>query len=147
MSGDDIVRVLVVTPAEEDRVALHHVFSHSNWQMDSVRTCSEARDFLHAKRAAVVICAAELPDGSWKSLLDDAARIPTPPRLIVAHHAPDDQFWADVLDQGAYDVLGKPFEREEVIRVVSLAWRQWRFEGARAAASEVGATDIRRAGR
>jgi hypothetical protein len=30
------------------------------------------------------------------------------------------------LNIGAYDVLAKPFDRKEVIRILSLAWLHWR---------------------
>jgi hypothetical protein len=34
-------------------------------------------------------------------------------------------FAAEALNVGAYDVLSKPFNRTEVIRIVSLAWLHW----------------------
>ncbi len=128
----EAVSVLAVSPAEDDHVLLEHVFSHSNWKIEHVRTCREALDLLVREPAAVVICGAELPDGSWRTLLEDINRLPVPPRLIVTSSIADDRLWADVLDLGGYDVLGKPFDQTEVIRVVSLAWRQWKHDSERA---------------
>jgi DNA-binding response OmpR family regulator len=122
------VTILAVSPAEEDHLLLSHVFSHSNWKYGSVRTCAEAVEVLRESGVAVVICAAELPDGTWKDLLQRLAGQPVPPRLIVASRLADDRLWAEVLDRGGYDVLGMPFEPPELIRVVSLAWRQWQHE-------------------
>ncbi len=131
--ADEIVRVLAVTPLEEDYISLLHIFSHSNWQMHRVCTCQETVDFLRGNQTPVVIAERELPDGSWKQILAEATQMPNPPRLIVACRAADDQLWAEVLDLGGYDVLGKPFDRSEVVRVISLAWRQWKDERARSA--------------
>jgi DNA-binding response OmpR family regulator len=122
------VSVLAVSPAEDDHVLLEHVFSHSNWKFDRVRTCGEARELLSRSGVGVVICGTELPDGSWRDLLEEVNRRPVPPRLIVASSLADDRLWAEVLDLGGYDVLGKPFDANEVIRVVSLAWRQWKHD-------------------
>jgi DNA-binding response OmpR family regulator len=122
------VSVLAVSSAEEDRVLLEHVFSHSNWKFDHVRTCGEARKLLSANEVGVVICGTELPDGSWRDLLREISHYPVPPRLIVVSSLADDRLWGEVLDLGGYDVLGKPFDQAEVIRVVSLAWRQWRHD-------------------
>jgi DNA-binding response OmpR family regulator len=47
------------------------------------------------------------------------------PILIVTSRLADEYLWAEALNVGAYDVLAKPFEREEVIRIVSLASRSW----------------------
>jgi hypothetical protein len=33
--------------------------------------------------------------------------------------------WAEVLNLGGYDVLLKPFDRAEVVRVAGMAWRCW----------------------
>ena len=49
---------------------------------------------------------------------------PTPP-LIVADHLGDERLWAEVLNLGCYDLLLKPFEAKEVLRVVSAAWQSW----------------------
>jgi DNA-binding response OmpR family regulator len=126
------VTILAVSPAEEDHLLLSHVFTHSNWKCEMARTCAEALEVLRQSEVAVVICAAELPDGTWKDLLAKLVQ-PVPPRLIVASRLADDHLWAEVLDFGGYDVLGMPFEPPEVIRVVSLAWRQWQHESRSAA--------------
>jgi DNA-binding response OmpR family regulator len=125
------VSILAVSPADEDNVLLEHVFSHSNWKFDRVRTCHEALEYLTRTEVAVIICAADLPDGDWKDLLDKLKGNLVPPRVIVESQIADDRLWAEVLDSGGYDVLAKPFEQREVIRVVSLAWRQWKHESER----------------
>jgi DNA-binding response OmpR family regulator len=122
------VSILAVSPAGEDNVLLDHVFSHSNWKFDRVRTCREALEYLKRTEISVIICAADLPDGDWKHLLDQLKGQLVPPRVIVESQIADDRLWAEVLDSGGYDVLAKPFEQREVIRVVSLAWRQWKHE-------------------
>jgi DNA-binding response OmpR family regulator len=125
------VAVLAVSPAEEDRVLLSHVFSHSKWTFDCVRTRGEAVQVLERTGFGVIICAAELPDGTWKDLLAELVIQRPPPRLVVSSHLADEKLWADVLDHGGYDVLEEPFDPPEVIRVVSLAWRQWMHESER----------------
>jgi DNA-binding response OmpR family regulator len=128
------VSVLGVSPIEDDRVLLEHVFSHSNWRFDHVHSCAEAVAFARRGGVSVIITAAELPDGSWRDLFNALKEQPAPPRIIVASHLADDKLWAEVLDTGGYDVLGKPFDQQEVIRVVSLAWRQWKHAREQAGA-------------
>jgi DNA-binding response OmpR family regulator len=55
-------------------------------------------------------------------LLEQLARLPDPPALVVTSRIADDSLWAEALNLGAYDVLAKPFDGAEVVRVVSLAW-------------------------
>ena len=89
------------------------------------RTCREAFALLNTERVAVIICERSLPDGEWKDLLDKLAPLSVPPCLIVTSRAADEWLWAEVLNLGGYDVLAKPFDAEEVSRVVTLASRSW----------------------
>jgi FixJ family two-component response regulator len=60
--------------------------------------------------------------------------------LIVTSRLADEHLWAEALNLGAYDVLAKPFDQEEVIRVLSSAWLRKRSRneiGTRAATAKV----------
>jgi DNA-binding response OmpR family regulator len=59
-------------------------------------------------------------------MLGEIMRLPEPPFLIVTSRLADERLWAEVLNLGAYDVLAKPFESKEVVRIVSLAWLHWK---------------------
>jgi DNA-binding response OmpR family regulator len=44
---------------------------------------------------------------------------------MVTSRLADERLWAEALNLGAYDVLAKPFDGREVIRILSLAWQHW----------------------
>ncbi len=117
--------VLLVSPFEEDRAFLRTVLQSARCRTCQARTCREASALLNTERLAVVICERNLPDGEWKDMLDKLAPLPVPPCLIVTSRAADEWLWAEVLNLGGYDVLAKPFDAEEVSRVVTLASRSW----------------------
>ena len=127
------IPVLCVDPAEEDHVALEEIFNSSPWSMcpDSrwklqiSRTLTSAWRALHTHHLPVVLCERDLRPGTWRELLDLLQRLPDPPFLIVTSRAADERLWAEALNLGAYDVLAKPFDRTEVMRVVSMAWMHW----------------------
>jgi DNA-binding response OmpR family regulator len=48
-----------------------------------------------------------------------------PPLIIVTDRHANDDLWVDVLNRGGYDVLVKPFQEDEVARVVTAAFRWW----------------------
>ncbi len=74
----------------------------------------------------VVVCDTETGGGgSWRDLLEaDCGRAGF--TLIVVSRDADDALWAEVLNLAGFDVLSKPFHREEVERVVSSALRHAR---------------------
>jgi DNA-binding response OmpR family regulator len=126
---EKVVTVLAVSDSEDDQGWLAEIFRHSRWKMLSARTCREAFEVLQSSRIPVVVCECTLPDGSWKSLLNRFAQWSEEPLLVVTSRHADDRLWAEVLNLGGYDVLSKPFDRAEVVRVISGAWLHWRQRG------------------
>jgi DNA-binding response OmpR family regulator len=125
-----VVTVLAVHPSAEDQHSLREIFQHSNWNVQFARDRREAVVALKGQRQAIVICEALLPDGDWKDILRETAAMPAAPPIIVTSTHADDWLWAEVLNLGGYDVLAKPFDLKEVVRVTSLAWLHWRGRAA-----------------
>jgi DNA-binding NtrC family response regulator len=127
---DRVVTVLMVTAdIPQD---LERIFRHSNWIIHSAKTCEQAAGILKSKQVPVVLCERDLPDGIWTDLLSQVDNSDEQPVVIVTARHADESLWAEVLNLGGYDVLPQPFERAEVVRVISLAWLHWRNRCARA---------------
>ncbi len=128
------VTVLSLSNKAEDRSALRHIFNHTNWKLYEASNCCIGLALLRQQGIRVVICDQELPDGTWKTVLEELRDLPARPRLIVSSRLADDQLWGEVLNLGAYDLLAIPFEPAEVCRVAFLAWHSSRHEVQEAAA-------------
>ena len=124
--------VLVISPFEEDPVVLERILDGLHWEAQSARSCREALAMLHDRPAPILVSDCNLPDGNWKDILNAIALAADAPHLIVTSRLADEYLWSEVLNLGGYDVLARPFDAKEVARVVSLAWRHWKNEGARA---------------
>jgi DNA-binding NtrC family response regulator len=128
-----IVPVLSVSPMEEDHFFLQDILNHLHGTLDPPRTfkvnsCATLASALLALRKRqfeVVVCERDLTPGSWKDVLEQVTILPDPPSLIVTSRLADERLWAEALNLGAYDVLAKPFDRTEAMRVVGAAWRAW----------------------
>jgi DNA-binding NtrC family response regulator len=91
-----------------------------------VSTFADAEAALRSTSFGVVICCGRFEDAhGWKDLLNEIQEMPNPPQLIVADRLADEALWAEVLNFGCYDLLMTPFEAEEVLRVVPMAWSFW----------------------
>jgi len=60
-----------------------------------------------------------------RDVLEQVTILPDPPSFIVTSRLADERLWAEALNLGAYDVLAKPFDSTEAMRVVGAAWRAW----------------------
>jgi len=117
--------VVAVSLARDDHRMLTTIFNASPWKL--IRAPSIAYGTRHARSRGVrvVICERDPPDGNWKTLFERVQRVPRAPRFIVASRLADDRLWAEVLNEGAYDLLATPFDTSEVHRVVSYAIDSW----------------------
>lgn len=80
---------------------------------------------LRKEPVGVVISNTELPDGTWKDLLNQSSKMSGAPNLIVMSRLADERLWADVLNRGGYDLLPMPCEAAEVVRIITQAWTDW----------------------
>jgi DNA-binding response OmpR family regulator len=125
--------ILSVSPIEDDHLTLERIFKSAqglagmelSWQLSRTATLSSALSKLRQIEYPVVICERDLPLGGWKDLLEYSNRVRNPPLVIVTSLHADEYLWAEALNLGAHDVLGKPFNSSEVIRIVSLACLRW----------------------
>lgn len=127
--------ILLVSPIPEDHAFLVPLLSATGRKTYCARTYREAVTLLCRDRIAVVLCERDLPDGKWKDLLSQVAPLSDPPCLIVTSRVADEYLWAEVLNLGGYDVLAKPFDVQEVRRVVTLACEHWSRQHGAAAGS------------
>lgn len=105
---------------------LCRILGHSRWTTLRASTASEARSTLRSGAELIVVCEADLPDGTWEDVLREASRLPRrPPVVVTAPHA-DDELWMEVLNRGGYNVFGRPFDEQEIFRTLSLAWLRQR---------------------
>jgi DNA-binding NtrC family response regulator len=122
----EVVTVLLVSPFDEDHLNLRSITRHSNLQPHSARSQAEALEFLQENLTPVVISECDLPDGTWRDLLSEFARMQCAPLLVVTSRFADEHLWSEVLNLGAYNVLAKPLSTKEVFHVVGLAAQSWK---------------------
>jgi DNA-binding response OmpR family regulator len=130
-------QLLSVSGFRADHRALARMIDRDFWNLIPVHTCREASLPLNSTSISVVVCEQSLPDGTWREVLENLEAMAKPPVLVVTSKRPDDHLWAEVLNIGGYDVLAKPFYKEEVRRVLASA-SSFRREHRRTGAAGAG---------
>jgi len=115
--------VLIVGSFEGDEAAWDRILGRYRGEEERVQCWREAEKLLQQNSVRVVISERDLSDGTWRDLLESMAGLKDPPALIVASRLADDNLWMEVLNAGGYDVLARPFDRQEANRTISLAYR------------------------
>ena len=117
--------ILSVSSGDEDRASLERIFK-SGWTVLASATVASALSVLRETPIPIVICDCEISSGTWGQMLDHISLLPDSPLLIVSSRLADARLWVEALNLGAWDVLAKPFDADEVIRIVSVAHHHWR---------------------
>jgi DNA-binding NtrC family response regulator len=118
-------RVLFIGAEYDEHASLRQILDPAGWEFEAAFTARGGMDALWRSDPAipVVICNHTLLDGDWKRILTAVEKAPVPPTFLVSSRLADERLWAEVLNLGAFDLLlGGPFDREEVLRVLENAW-------------------------
>ncbi|HTS24532.1 MAG TPA: response regulator [Bryobacteraceae bacterium] len=115
--------VLSVSSNGEDRAFLERIFQ-SDWTIIPKATIASALSVLREMTIPIVTCDCDTTP-MWVEMLEHLSHLPDPPLFIVTSRMADERLWVEALNLGAWDVLVKPFDTEEVTRIVSIAWRHW----------------------
>jgi DNA-binding response OmpR family regulator len=119
------VSALLVGEYENDRLLVHDVFGRLGWRLFEAPKRRQALQCLHQHPVQVVIAESSIPQWHWKRVLRDLRTLTHPPQLIVTSRNADESLWAEVLNFGGYDLLARPFEADEIERVVAAAFRHY----------------------
>ncbi len=121
------ITVLSVSPSRRDHEYLASILGQSVWRLLCVSTCAEAWRLLHQPPVTVIITECQFPGGlGWRDLLEEVSSMQVAPPVVVATRGVDDTLWREALEAGAFDLLTKPLDPDEVRRVISLSWRSAR---------------------
>ena len=118
------IPVLSVSPTPGDHAALEALLPKPQWKVYRTESVTSALSLLrHIEPIPLVVCERDSLRTTWQDLLIETMSLPDRPFFIVASRFADDYLWAEALNLGAYDVLGKPFDVTELTRSLSLAWQ------------------------
>jgi two-component system C4-dicarboxylate transport response regulator DctD len=116
--------VLFISPHQADAGALAEMLAATPLSLDNTPDIQEAREKLLRGSYGVILTEGQLPDGTWKDVLELTSEVGVFPAVIVTSRLADDRLWAEVLSLGAYDFLAQPFDAGEVRRILANACAQ-----------------------
>ncbi len=113
-------RVLIVEDRDNLRAMLVRTLGAA-FEVESAPNAEQAIERLPAGRFAVVLSDVKLPGGSGNDVLAAARSVPTPPEVVLMTAYADLPAAVNALRAGAYDYVAKPFQPEDIVRIVQRA--------------------------
>jgi CheY-like chemotaxis protein len=127
------VAVLSLSPSESDHAVLAQTFRNSSLTLypncrltlQLSPTLASTLAVLRTRRIPIVLCDDDAYPEAWREILGACQLLPAPPCVIVTSRLADDGLWMKLLGEGAFDLLSKPFDPSEVMRIIHSAWVHW----------------------
>jgi CheY-like chemotaxis protein len=127
------ITILSLSPSESDHAILEQTFRDSTLSLypncrltlQPSPTLASALATLRAHRIPIVLCDRDAQPEAWREILRAGNSLSEPPCVIVTSRLADDRLWAEALQDGAFDLLAKPFDKSDVMRIVHAAWVHW----------------------
>jgi DNA-binding response OmpR family regulator len=133
LKDEPMGQVLLVSGDGEDHESLREFLAEPTcrlpgdgpWILHSSHSIDSALAVLERHPIPIVLSACELGRDTWREMLNVLMGFSRPPLLIVISRLDDEGLWAEALNLGVYDLLVKPFDAEEVVRILGQARLRW----------------------
>jgi CheY-like chemotaxis protein len=119
------VKLVAVTTNAGDEAELRRIAAECGWNISVAKSSAEAVSLLQQSPVPLVICDRDLPEENWREALAQIAGLPQAVCVLLASAVVDEYLWNEVIQNHGYDVVTKPYRREDLMRAVTFAW-SWR---------------------
>ncbi len=102
--------VLIVDDEDNARLNIGAFLTSQGYEVFGAATLKEAREVVTRGNADIILLDVQLPDGYGPTLLEETARLPMRPPIILITAYGDVEMAVDAMKNGAHDFLQKPIQ-------------------------------------
>jgi DNA-binding NtrC family response regulator len=113
--------ILVVDDEDDTRSFLTDLLSRAGYEVLAVSDAMDAYMEMAARRFDLVITDLRMPGVNGMELLSEVARISPPTKVILLTAYGDWEVYREALDNGALELVNKPFTNAELLKTVEWA--------------------------
>jgi len=113
--------ILIVDDEDNARHNYGSYLTSKGYEVLGVSTLTEARECIRLGKADIILLDVQLPDGYGPDLLEETARLPNRPPIIVITGFGDIEMAVEAMKNGAHDFLSKPIQLTQLGKTVQRA--------------------------
>ena len=118
--------VLLAGSGDDDVASLRGILEHSRWTLVHATTWTAALGAQQESGFPIVLYDRDLSGVPWHEGVRLMMRAGHPPAVILLSNVADPYLWDKVVQAGGFDVLTRPFRREETLAMLDFAYTHWR---------------------
>ena len=116
--------IVAVGITAEDLRFLESILARPDWDIISVVNAETAAAVLHVNRARIVLLDRDGAGAAWRTVLERLAESSRGASILLVSRVSDDYLWNEVIRAGGYDVVTKPFRKQELRTAIHFALRE-----------------------
>jgi DNA-binding NtrC family response regulator len=120
------IRIVLASGHADDRETLNAILAGSPWELVGVASLREAITALHWVTAPIVLLDQDLDGSPWQNAVRLLTRVRPRTRVTILANDAGPHLCAEVARQGAFDLLTRPFDRQQVYATLTCAYAQFK---------------------
>ncbi len=120
------MNALLVSAQDADRRAFDAILSGTQWALIAVPDLANAIAELSRAVFPIVLYDRDLSGGPWQRTVKELSAAQAGTCIILLSSVSDQYLWDEVVQHGGFDVLARPFEKQQVLSTIDFAYTHWR---------------------
>jgi DNA-binding response OmpR family regulator len=109
-----------------DREAVSDCAQATGWKLKLLDTVDQAVSAAGSERVALIIVDRDLSEYDWRRSVQSLANTVSTPCVLLASSVVDPYLFQELVKHGGFDVVPKPIQSKELVRLGRLALAYWR---------------------
>lgn len=124
------IRVLAVGMSAEETNTLKAVAVAESWNEEFADSLETAIDVLADREVPLILLDRDGCGVDWRTALEGLALAAHGSCILLISRVNDEYLWQEVVQRRGFDVISKPFSKDQLLHDVNRAWLFWKSDRA-----------------
>ena len=124
------IPIVAIVVSEQDRQVLASISAYELLELHFAESCEEAGTVANRLNAPVILFDRDFPGTEWRTAVRSLAASPHRACVVLMSGVVDDYLRQELIRRGGYEVLPKPLQADNILRVIKLALSYWTSMGS-----------------
>jgi len=115
--------ILLASERDDDHQTLQALLHNTRWTVARALSWGDAASFCGRVIKPVILVDRYFQGSDWRFTLSSMVNLESNSCLILLSDVSDQYLWNEVVQLGGFDVLARPFQRSDVLRILEFAQR------------------------
>ena len=122
------IPILLASARTEDARGLEALLEGTAWNLIQTADCASALAALRRELYPIVLCDRDVTADPWQQAVKELSAAHAGTCVILLSPVADRYLFNEVVQNGGFDVLTRPFEKRRLLAALDFAYTHWKTE-------------------